>query len=194
VRQERLERSAAAGGPVKLHSPEGSSHLRTLCAVLPGAKPQAGWFLGGRYVAWKRARRVFGIYGVLSVFNAAAWLWAVVAFRRFPVLLGTAFLAYSFGLRHAVDAGPGELERISRVLRLTFETLTISPTSHTGSGNIANSRYLADAAYRNSAYRNRNRSSIRNFVTRNITGSKLQVCCGTKRLPSSGAKSGASMY
>ena len=48
--------------------------------------------------------RVLGIYGVLVVFNGAAWLWAIVAFRHFPVLLGTAFLAYSFGLRHAVDA------------------------------------------------------------------------------------------
>ncbi len=48
--------------------------------------------------------KVFGIYGVLLVFNAAAWLWALLAFRHFPVLLGTAFLAYSFGLRHAVDA------------------------------------------------------------------------------------------
>jgi nickel/cobalt transporter (NiCoT) family protein len=49
-------------------------------------------------------RKVFGIYGVLLVFNAAAWLSALLAFRHFPVLLGTAFLAYSFGLRHAVDA------------------------------------------------------------------------------------------
>ena len=48
--------------------------------------------------------RVLGIYGILAVFNAGAWLWAVFAFRHFPVLLGTAFLAYSFGLRHAVDA------------------------------------------------------------------------------------------
>ena len=36
--------------------------------------------------------------------TAAAWLWAILALRHFPVLLGTAFLAYSFGLRHAVDA------------------------------------------------------------------------------------------
>jgi high-affinity nickel-transport protein len=49
-------------------------------------------------------RKVAGIYGVLLAFNVAAWLWAFVAFRHFPVLLGTAFLAYSFGLRHAVDA------------------------------------------------------------------------------------------
>ncbi len=45
-----------------------------------------------------------GIYGLLLVFNVSAWLWAVLAFRHYPVLLGTAFLAYSFGLRHAVDA------------------------------------------------------------------------------------------
>jgi len=48
--------------------------------------------------------KVAGIYGLLFLFNAGAWLWAIVAFHRFPVLLGTAFLAYSFGLRHAVDA------------------------------------------------------------------------------------------
>jgi high-affinity nickel-transport protein len=48
--------------------------------------------------------RVLSIYGALLVFNAGAWLWAVVAFRHYPLLLGTAFLAYSFGLRHAVDA------------------------------------------------------------------------------------------
>ncbi len=48
--------------------------------------------------------RVIGIYGILLVFNAAAWLWAIVAFRHYPLLIGTAFLAYSFGLRHAVDA------------------------------------------------------------------------------------------
>ena len=38
------------------------------------------------------------------VFNLGAWAWAIIAFHHFPVLLGTAFLAYSFGLRHAVDA------------------------------------------------------------------------------------------
>ncbi|HVB99129.1 MAG TPA: HoxN/HupN/NixA family nickel/cobalt transporter [Candidatus Dormibacteraeota bacterium] len=44
------------------------------------------------------------IYGVLLAFNLGAWLWAEMAFHNHPVLLGTAFLAYSFGLRHAVDA------------------------------------------------------------------------------------------
>jgi len=49
-------------------------------------------------------RRIAGIYGLLLVFNVAAWSWALLAFRHYPLLLGTAFLAYSFGLRHAVDA------------------------------------------------------------------------------------------
>jgi high-affinity nickel-transport protein len=48
--------------------------------------------------------KVAGIYLLLLIFNAGAWLWAVLAFRHYPLLLGTAFLAYSFGLRHAVDA------------------------------------------------------------------------------------------
>ena len=50
-----------------------------------------------------RARAV-AIYGILVAFNLGAWLWAGVAFHHYPVLLGTALLAYSFGLRHAVDA------------------------------------------------------------------------------------------
>lgn len=44
------------------------------------------------------------IYVVLLLMNVSAWVWALIAFRHYPVLLGTAFLAYSFGLRHAVDA------------------------------------------------------------------------------------------
>jgi nickel/cobalt transporter (NiCoT) family protein len=48
--------------------------------------------------------RIGGIYAILFAFNIGAWLWAAIAFHRYPVLLGTALLAYSFGLRHAVDA------------------------------------------------------------------------------------------
>ena len=50
------------------------------------------------------ATRIIAIYTILLLFNAAAWTWALVAFRHVPLLLGSAFLAYSFGLRHAVDA------------------------------------------------------------------------------------------
>ena len=48
--------------------------------------------------------KVIGIYVLLFAFNIAAWVWAIVAFHKFPLLLGTAALAYSFGLRHAFDA------------------------------------------------------------------------------------------
>jgi len=40
----------------------------------------------------------------LIAVNIAAWVWAFAAFADYPLLLGTALLAYSFGLRHAVDA------------------------------------------------------------------------------------------
>ena len=48
--------------------------------------------------------RIVAIYGLLIAVNVAAWAWALSAFHDYPVLLGTAFLAYGFGLRHAVDA------------------------------------------------------------------------------------------
>jgi high-affinity nickel-transport protein len=40
----------------------------------------------------------------LVAFNAAAWIWAATAFAGYSVLIGTATLAYTLGLRHAVDA------------------------------------------------------------------------------------------
>ena len=40
----------------------------------------------------------------LVVANLAAWAWALSAFHAYPVLLGTALLAYGLGLRHAIDA------------------------------------------------------------------------------------------
>lgn len=48
--------------------------------------------------------KIVAIYSLLVAFNVGAWIWAFIAFRGQPVLLGTALLAYVFGLRHAVDA------------------------------------------------------------------------------------------
>jgi nickel/cobalt transporter (NiCoT) family protein len=48
--------------------------------------------------------RILGLYAVLAAANLIVWAWALIAFRDTPVLLGTALLAYSLGLRHAVDA------------------------------------------------------------------------------------------
>jgi high-affinity nickel-transport protein len=58
-------------------------------------RPQAGMTLRGKIIAF---------FSVLIAFNLAAWLWALVSFHTFPFLLGTALVAYLFGLRHAVDA------------------------------------------------------------------------------------------
>lgn len=52
----------------------------------------------------QRRNRVALLAGVLAAGNAVAWLAAILLFRNQPVLLGTAFLAYSLGLRHGVDA------------------------------------------------------------------------------------------
>src|SRR5467141_3917057 len=48
--------------------------------------------------------RIVSIYAILIIANLAAWIWALIAFVHQPVLIGTAVLAYSLGLRHAIDA------------------------------------------------------------------------------------------
>ena len=49
-------------------------------------------------------RNIMRLYAFLVVLNVGAWILAFVAFAKHPVLIGTALLAYTFGLRHAVDA------------------------------------------------------------------------------------------
>jgi len=49
-------------------------------------------------------KRAYGMYALLTCVNLGGWIWAFFLFHDKPVLLGTAFLAYTFGLRHAVDA------------------------------------------------------------------------------------------
>lgn len=49
-------------------------------------------------------RRVVILYLALLVANLGAWAWALIAFRHFPLLIGTSLLAYGLGLRHAIDA------------------------------------------------------------------------------------------
>ena len=51
-----------------------------------------------------QSRRMVRLYAGLIFFNVAVWLWAWVAFRHHPLLMGTGLLAYTLGLRHAVDA------------------------------------------------------------------------------------------
>jgi high-affinity nickel-transport protein len=58
-----------------------------------------------------------GLAAVLVAANVGAWVWALVAFRDYPLLLGPALLAYSFGLRHAVDADHiAAIDNVTRTL------------------------------------------------------------------------------
>ena len=52
----------------------------------------------------KTTRKTITIYTILIAANLTAWAWAWVTFADRPTLLGTALLAYVFGLRHAFDA------------------------------------------------------------------------------------------
>ena len=64
--------------------------------------------------------RVAALFTALIAANLAAWAWAIAAFHDYPVLLGTALLAYSFGLRHAVDAD--HIAAIDNVTRKLLQT------------------------------------------------------------------------
>ncbi len=44
------------------------------------------------------------VFALLLAANLATWAWAWIAFSDRPALMGTALLAYMFGLRHAFDA------------------------------------------------------------------------------------------
>ncbi|WP_316196508.1 MULTISPECIES: HoxN/HupN/NixA family nickel/cobalt transporter [unclassified Bradyrhizobium] len=62
-----------------------------------------------------QTRKIVLIYAALITTNVAAWTWALVQYAGQPVLLGMASLAYSFGLRHAVD--PDHIAAIDNVTR-----------------------------------------------------------------------------
>lgn len=59
--------------------------------------------------------RIVALYAILGVLNVGAWGWAFAVFGGHPTLLGTAFLAYVLGLRHAVD--PDHIAAIDNVTR-----------------------------------------------------------------------------
>src|SRR6516165_982667 len=83
---------------VRANSPVISSALHlTETAALPGF----GIFDDG---ASDIRPKVIGLYTVLIAVNLLAWTWAFAVFCSHPLLLATAFIAYGFGLRHAVDA------------------------------------------------------------------------------------------
>ncbi|WP_407170078.1 HoxN/HupN/NixA family nickel/cobalt transporter [Bradyrhizobium sp. ORS 111] len=59
--------------------------------------------------------KAYCLGALLILVNVAVWLWAYLSFRDYPLLLGTASLAYTLGLRHAVD--PDHIAAIDNVTR-----------------------------------------------------------------------------
>ncbi|MBN9228276.1 MULTISPECIES: HoxN/HupN/NixA family nickel/cobalt transporter [Legionella] len=49
-------------------------------------------------------QKIAVMYLFLLLFNLAVWFWAFYTLYNVPLLFGAAVMAYSFGLRHAVDA------------------------------------------------------------------------------------------
>ncbi len=48
--------------------------------------------------------KIIAMYIILAIFNAVLWTIALLASVQYPVILGTGLLAFTFGLRHGVDA------------------------------------------------------------------------------------------
>ncbi len=48
--------------------------------------------------------KIIAMYAILAIFNVTLWVITFVASTAYPVVLGTGFLAFTFGLRHGVDA------------------------------------------------------------------------------------------
>ncbi len=66
------------------------------------------------------AHRTRLLFAGLVLANAVSWVWAWAAFQGHPALLGTAFLAWIFGLRHAVD--PDHIAAIDNVVRKLMQS------------------------------------------------------------------------
>ncbi|CAI2189559.1 8301_t:CDS:1 [Funneliformis geosporum] len=65
-------------------------------------------------------RKIILILSGLVLVNIGVWVATAIAFRNFPALLGTAALAYTLGLRHAVDAD--HLAAIDNVTRKLLQS------------------------------------------------------------------------
>lgn len=65
---------------------------------------------------WPRPKvKIVATFSCLIATNIAIWVWTLLAFAGRPELLGTALLAYVFGLRHAFD--PDHIAAIDNVVR-----------------------------------------------------------------------------
>ncbi|HEX3866361.1 MAG TPA: HoxN/HupN/NixA family nickel/cobalt transporter, partial [Gemmatimonadaceae bacterium] len=76
--------------------------------------------IGIRFEPTSVRHRTIALFTLIGAANLGAWAWALIAFRHYPLLLGTSLLAYGLGLRHAVDAD--HIAAIDNVTRKLMQT------------------------------------------------------------------------
>ena len=86
--------------------PGGHGHSVASCEARTDKEDPCSICCVGRSAASRPAcaGRSLASTALLIAANVGVWVWAAIVFASHPLLLGTAFLAYRFGLRHAVDA------------------------------------------------------------------------------------------
>src|ERR1700748_3009425 len=109
--------------------------------------------------SWSFKTRVGLVFGVIMFATVLAWSWALSLATAYPVLIGSAALAYGLGLRHALDADHiAAIDNVTR--RLTafgqrpagvgfFFSLGHSTivAVGTGAGPLAASRFKAELGH-----------------------------------------------
>jgi hypothetical protein len=65
----------------------------------------------------KVRRKICIMTAIVIAFNVSVWVAAAIIFRSYPGLIGIAALAYTLGLRHAVDAGKRKKNWFLRYLK-----------------------------------------------------------------------------
>jgi high-affinity nickel-transport protein len=96
------------------HSPLALSQPRTLTAKQETVMNAITPLSSTCEPATTKRHALYLLTGLLAA-NGLAWAWALIEFGHNPVLMGTALLAYGFGLRHAVDAD--HIAAIDNVIR-----------------------------------------------------------------------------
>ncbi|RUS29531.1 hydrogenase nickel incorporation protein hupN [Jimgerdemannia flammicorona] len=95
-------------------------------------------------------RKILAVLTLLFLINLAVWLGAIVALRDFPELLGVAALAYTLGLRHAVDADHlSAIDNVTRKLlqsNVSSEPVTVGLFFSLGHSSIVVAASIAIAA------------------------------------------------
>ena len=66
---------------------------------------------------FRETPRAGALLGGLVAVNLAAWIWALVVFQQSTALMAICLLAWTYGLRHAVDADHiADIDFVTRII------------------------------------------------------------------------------